>query len=851
MGVAALCLIAFPATAAAQNQMHPRWEIPGFDFRPNGGWRVKAARVAATRKQLLASRSFGALNAPMARSAAGAMATAVAGTQAVPALLFGYKNTAAQFMADTALYSQLLFGSTPLGTNPYSVRTFYEQMSTLGANAPLFTMLGRVVGWVRLDSNEVFYTGTPNCSRNPFGTTNCNGIFSNTAVRSMQNGMRVALLRVDTGPGGINFGQFDNDGLDEIPNSGDDDGYVDMIMFAHASRDGACGGSSNNHIWSHRFVLVNATSTNYEDYVTNDVSAKPGFGNIRISDYFMASGLGGATSCDSTKIMPIGTAAHEFGHALGLPDLYDTDQVTEGTGNWGLMGSGNFTSPASPSRMEAWSLHELGWVLLRPLTTTGTYHLGAAPVSDTAFLVDVQAPNTRSESFLIENRQASQADTALIGLLCARSGNPGGCGGGLLIWHVDQAQIAAHGFRVDNAVNAGPIKGLRLMQADGLGQLDDPNATFPRRRGDAGDPYPGFPSASGNTVFSYRTNPAARKNLDSSFVGFAVDSIRQIVTGGEMAFRLRFGGLTVVRATDTAAVVQVDATTYNVFRDLLDEGSNHSVSVASPQLSANGRTRWRFASWSDGGAATHPITGRIAGGTIIANLNRDFKLIATAGSGGTISADTAVNLSGDFIPQGRAVVLSATPSGGLSFCGWSGDTATSKSPITLPMGRPYTVAASFGNAASITSTPARRPGVMGAAYDDTLRISGGSGTMVWSVTGGTLPPGVTLNAATGALSGFPRQTGTFSYTATVVSCSTVSQTFTFAVAAPTLATADVVTQLLGPGTPLTPDEIRYLDYLGNSNFIFDIGDFFAWVKATGAPLSTEIMAAMGAKGGRP
>jgi M6 family metalloprotease-like protein len=662
----------------------------------------------------------------------------------------------------------------------------------------------------------------------------------------MQNGLRAALSSLDAT---VNFGQFDNDGPDGSPNTADDDGYVDMIMFAHPTRDGACGGSSNNHIWSHRFAMVTPVPGGfaYQDYVTNDVSAKPGFGNVRISDYFMTTALGGTTSCDSTQIMPIGTAAHEFGHALGLPDLYDTDQVTEGIGNWGLMGSGNYTSPLSPSRMEAWSLSQLGWVVLRPLTTTGTYQLGAAPVSDTAFLVEVQAPNTRSESFLIENRQASQADTALIRFLCARSGNPAGCGGGLLIWHVDQAQIAAHGFRGDNRVNAGPIKGLRLMQADGLGQLDDPNATFPRRRGDAGDPYPGV---SGNTAFSFRTNPAARKNLDSSFVGFAVDSIRQM-PGAEVAFRLRFGGLTVVRASDTAAVVQVDATTYNVFRDLLDEGSSHSLSVASPQLSTNGRTRWRFASWSDGGGATHTITGRIAGGTIIANLNRDFKLIATAGSGGTISADTAVNLSGDFIPQGRAVVLSATPSGGLSFCGWSGDTATINSPITLPMGRPYTVAASFGSAASITSTPARRAGVMGAAYDDTLRINGGSGTMVWSVTGGTLPPGVTLNAATGALSGFPRQTGTFSYTATVVSCSTVSQTFTFSVTAPTLATADVVAQLLGPGTPLTPDEIRYLDYLGNSNFIFDIGDFFAWVKATGAPLSTEIMAAMGAKGGRP
>jgi hypothetical protein len=71
------------------------------------------------------------------------------------------------------------------------------------------------------------------------------------------------------------------------------------------------------------------------------------------------------------------------------------------------------------------------------------------------------------------------------------------------------------------------------------------------------------------------------------------------------------------------------------------------------------------------------------------------------------------------------------------------------------------------------------------------------------------------------------------------------------VSAPTLATADVVTQLLGSGTPLTADQVRYLDFLGNNNTLFDIGDFLAWVKATGAPLSAAMIQAMEKNGGRP
>jgi hypothetical protein len=138
---------------------------------------------------------------------------------------------------------------------------------------------------------------------------------------------------------------------------------------------------------------------------------------------------------------------------------------------------------------------------------------------------------------------------------------------------------------------------------------------------------------------------------------------------------------------------------------------------------------------------------------------------------------------------------------------------------------------------------------MGATYADTLRISGGGSQMVWTVTGGALPTGVTLDAASGRLSGFPRQTGSFSYRAQVASCATTSQTFTFAVSAPTLATADVTAQLLGPTAPLNADQIRYLDFLGNNNNGFDIGDFLAWVKATGAPLSAAALQTLPRKGG--
>ena len=837
-GLAALPLLAVPQSAAAQSGFHPRWEIPGFDFRKNGGWRVRAERVAEMRRQLIAQRSASA-QGRAGPSGPSLSQASVTGTMLVPALLFSYQGIdSILFMRDTAQYTSVLFGAAPPGGNPYTLRTFYEQMSR-----DSFSMRGKMVGWVRLPNTEVAYAGTAgSCFGNPFGTSNCNGIFSNTATKGMHDGFRAALLQVDTGPAGVNFALFDNDGPDLVPNSGDDDGYVDMIMFAHPTRDGACGGAANNHIWSHRFVLTTTNAQGnliFSDYFTND--ARLGGGVIKVSDYFATTALGGASSCDTTQIMPIGTAAHEFGHALGLPDLYDTQGSTEGIGEWGLMGSGNFTSSRSPSRMEAWSLNELGWVAVRILNTTGTYHFGAAPVSDTAFYINVQGTNTRSEYVLLENRQRAQADTAVIRIHCVRSGQPAGCPGGMLIWHADGAQIANGGFQNGNDLNAGPIHGLAVAEADGLGQLlCGANGC---NRGDAGDYYPGI---SNNTAFSFQTTPAATKNLDGSFVGFAIDSIRQIVPGGEMAFRLRFGGLTVVRGSDTAAVISMDAVNYNVFRNLLDDGSIHSVSVADTQFSASNLTRWRWTSWSDGLGRTHDITASLSGSTITATLARDFKIIANAGGNGTITSNPVVNLAGAFIAEGNGVQLTATPNGGFVFNGWTGDTTFSTAIVTLPMGRPYTVTANFASQLAISSGAARPNGVMAAAYNDTLRVTGGSGTNSWNVTGGALPTGVTLAAATGILSGFPQQTGNFSYQATVVSgAQNQSQTFTFSVTAPALATADVVTQMLGPGAPLNADQIRYLDYLGNNNGSFDVGDFLAWVKATGAPPLAQV------KGGRP
>jgi M6 family metalloprotease-like protein len=832
LGFVALLSAIVVGQAAAQRKRYHHWEVPGFDFRKDGVLRTRARAVRDTRARLLSAGQFSTLNQSISRARSGASqspsSTALTGVLNVPAILFRYKDSPAPPFPESS-YDEVLFAPTPTGAaagRPYTLRSFYNEMSN-----GLFDIQGNAYGYANLDSAEVWYVGgtSSTCAgRNPFGSTNCNGLFSNLAITRMQSGLREALIELDAQ---IDFSQYAVGGV------------VPLVLFLHQAMGAECGPPSapENHLWAHRFLLN-------PPFQTQD--------GVAISDYILQSAVGGASSCNASQIMPIGTVAHETGHGFGLPDLYDTSNETEGIGQWGLMSSGSFSSGLSPSRMEAWSLNELGWVTVAPLATTGTYTFNAAPFSDTAFYVPVQGANPRGEYFLIENRQRQQSDSAMIRFHCRQAGNPPGCGGGLLIWHVDAKQIADSA--PSNAMNSGLIHGLAVVQADAFGNLDASAAgvncpatsiTFGcSDRGDAGDLYPGSTS---NPAFVFRTSPAARKNHDLSFAGFGIDAVQQLVLDNSLSFRIRFGSLTVVRASDSTAVIQFQGAPYNVYRDLLDEGGAYPVNFEDGQISSDGRRRFHFQSWSDGGAISHNYTGSLSGGTLTASVTRDFKLIATVSGNGTIQADTAINLAGTFIAEGRAVTLTATAGGSEAFGGWSGDTVTTSNVLTLPMGRPYTVHASFG-ALAISTPPARPNGVMGAAYADTLRATGGTGVNSWIITTGTLPEGLTLDAATGVVAGYPHRTGSFAYTATVTSgAQSQNRAFTMSVSAPTLATAEVVTHLLGPGSPLTQDQVRYLDFLGNNNSAFDIGDFLAWVKATGAPLSAAMLQMIEKEGGRP
>jgi M6 family metalloprotease-like protein len=823
-GLAALGAVAMlvPALAAAQ-QPARRWERPGFDFSANGVWRQRARQVRQAREAALLRGDLATLNAPL-RGAAFLNAAggtprpspmAVSGTLYAPALLVVPKNLSAAGPFPAAQYDALLFGATPPAGRPYSLRTFYEQMSI-----NLLSVRGQAVGWIVLDSNDTWYEG------------NCNGLCAGGT--SGGHVPQLILEAVQKSDAAVDFGQFDNDGPDGIPNSPDDDGRVDLAILIQPEVGGECVNlvsAAATNLWSHRFSYSGwtgstvATSDPRRDALGNPIAGQ----FIRVDDYTIQPGVGGANACTASDLMPIGTIAHETGHGFGLPDLYDVHPSdgddSEGIGEWGLMSSGNYARPNSPAHMEGWSRLQLGWVNVRDVTTSGTYGLGAYTVSDSILRIVPTSANPRAEYFLVENRQAQEGDTALIGK---------GKGPGLLVYHLDGAKITSGSF--SNSVNSGSIHGVWVLQADGLNQLRS-SVPAVRNRGDAGDPFPG---TAGSVALGYGTNPSIRLNDGAgTFPGFAIDSIRQVVTDGEMRLRVLFGALTVVRASDTSASIRFRGANTQVVRDLFGAGDTGTVDIDSAQLSDDGRTQFLFQSWSDGLPRTHLATFSPAGDSLIASLARRFRVNYLAVGGGTVGASGGV-ASGTFIADGDSVTLTAVSGPAQSFVGWTGDTVTASPVLLLRLGRPYSVVATFQAQLAVADTVLRVP-VMGAPYADTIRMSGGSGTYVYTRVAGTVPPGLVLSNQ-GVLSGIPTHDSTYTFTVRAASAGQqLDLPLTMGVTAPALEAAAVVDQLLAGGAALTADERRYMDLQGNVNGGYDIGDVTAWFDGHPGLLSPDLL----------
>jgi M6 family metalloprotease-like protein len=233
-----------------------------------------------------------------------------------------------------------------------------------------------------------------------------------------------------------------------------------------------------------------------------------------------------------------GVLAHEVGHQLGLPDLYDTYLGASAVGYWDLMDSGSgvgvvladprtqelyYVTGIVPGSMSAWSKAFLGWVVPDTARAGGAYSLLAGELQgQTPNTQAVVVPLNANEYYIVENRQCDLDGDGLGIVLSDPSADSTGVimgpvnqnrelnyeydwalpGSGLLVWRID-ASLTDYLAPYD-AVNYFPERrGVSLVEADGIPDLGDYNSYY-----FLGSPYDPFFKGN-NDRLADDTNPAS------------------------------------------------------------------------------------------------------------------------------------------------------------------------------------------------------------------------------------------------------------------------------------------------------------------------------------------------------
>lgn len=276
-------------------------------------------------------------------------------------------------------FEKLLFSE---GRNDVSMRKYYIEQSS-----NRYTVNGEVTNWVTVPYNEsrygANYCGSIVCATTWLFVNDSADVWYNNQLAAGQSAAAIDayLARFDV------WDRYDYDG---DGNFDEPDGYIDHFQAVHAGEGEETGGGAQgtDAIWSHRWYAY------YNNIGMDGPSYNPAGGvqvgnsSYWIGDYTVEPENGG-----------VGVFAHEFGHDLGLPDLYDTSGNTGGaensTGFWTLYSSGSYGSsgkPADgigtfPTHMSAYEKIYLGWSNLKVVNydETKKVKLGPAEYNSNAF----------------------------------------------------------------------------------------------------------------------------------------------------------------------------------------------------------------------------------------------------------------------------------------------------------------------------------------------------------------------------------------------------------------------------------------------------------------------------------
>ena len=234
---------------------------------------------------------------------------------------------------------------------------------------------------------------------------------SGTTYEAAAEALMEAARIIATEQGSDVFNPYDNDG----------DGKVDAVFMFYAGYNEAEGGGEET-IWPHEWV-VGAWNNAYrtaEEWL---------FGNVRFNTYSCASERRGNPSLDR-GMCGIGTAVHEFGHALGLPDLYDRNYNDYGDGKCGavytfspMCNGSSLNNGRTPANFTMEERIMMGWA--DGYTTMPASGSITIPSVDTNFAY-VEETGNPGEYFVFECRSGKGWDAYVPE--------------GMVVYHVDRSQ---------------------------------------------------------------------------------------------------------------------------------------------------------------------------------------------------------------------------------------------------------------------------------------------------------------------------------------------------------------------------------------------------------------------------
>ena len=215
----------------------------------------------------------------------------------------------------------------------YTLRNYYLENS-----GGLYDLSGGVVDWLTLPHSEAWY-GADSCAAG-----NASDVGHPDNPIGVQQSVVDAVDALNAREPDFPWDEFDTD----------DDGVVDHLVIVHSGvgEEGGGGAEGTYSIWSHSADVMPALG-GYLACTAGTTGCDPDH-DIRVQNYIMQPEDAG-----------VGVFAHEYGHDLGLPDLYNVLGNGESDVEfWDLMNTGSHSGPifqSIPANMGLWDKWVLGW----------------------------------------------------------------------------------------------------------------------------------------------------------------------------------------------------------------------------------------------------------------------------------------------------------------------------------------------------------------------------------------------------------------------------------------------------------------------------------------------------------